>query len=81
MSTDEQELTWKINNVREAISLDWKNLATKNLTADRRKAIREHLNICNSTLNDLKDLVERNRAASQKSKLENHQRLRRSSAD
>src|ERR1035437_2127658 len=50
MSTDEQELTWKINNVREAISLDWKNLVTKNLTADRRKAIREHLNICNSTL-------------------------------
>ena len=81
MSTDEQELTWKINNFREAISLDWKTLATKNLTADRRKAIREHLNICNSTLNDLKDLVERNRAASQKSKLENHQRLRRASAD
>ena len=66
MSTNEQELRWKIDNVRESISLDWKNLATKNLTADRRKAIREHLNICNSTL---KDLVERNRAASQKAKL------------
>jgi hypothetical protein len=79
MSTDEQELTWKINNFQEAISLDWKTLATKNLIADRRKAIREHLNICNSTLNDLKDLVERNRSASQKSKLENHQR--RSSTD
>ena len=78
MSTDEQELTWKINNVRESISLDWKNLATKNLTADQRKAIREHLEICNSTL---KDLVERSRSASQKSKLENHQRLRRSSTD
>jgi hypothetical protein len=78
MSTDEQELTWKIDNVRESISLDWKNLATKNFTADQRKAIREHLNICNSTL---KDLVERNRAASQKTKLENHQRLRRSSTD
>jgi hypothetical protein len=47
MSTDEQELTWKIDNVRESISLDWKNIATKNLTADQRKAIREHLNICN----------------------------------
>ena len=78
MSTDEQELTWKINNVRESISLDWKNLATKNLTVDQRKAIREHLNICNSTL---RDLVERNRAASQKSKLENHLRLWRSSTD
>ena len=70
MSTDEQELRWKIDNVRESISLDWKNLATKNLTADRRKAIREHINICNSTL---KDLVERSRSASQNSKLENHQ--------
>jgi hypothetical protein len=67
MSTGEQELTWKIDNVREAISLDWKHLATKNLTADQRNAIREHLNICNSTL---RDLVERNRAASQKAKLD-----------
>jgi hypothetical protein len=67
MSTGEQELTWKIDNVRESISLDWKNLATKNLTADQRSAIREHLNICNSTL---RDLVERNRAASQKAKLD-----------
>jgi hypothetical protein len=75
MSTDEQELRWKIDNVRESISLDWANLASKNLTADRRKVIREHLDICNSTLKDLKDLVERNRSASQKSKLENHQRL------
>ena len=57
MSINEQELRWKIDNVREFIGLDWKNLATKNLTADQRKAIREHLNICNSTL---KDLVERN---------------------
>src|ERR1039457_5647246 len=61
MSTDEQELTWKIDNVREAINLNWKTLATKSLTADQRKAIREHLNICNSTL---KDLVERSRSDS-----------------
>jgi hypothetical protein len=78
VSTDEQDLTWKIDNIRESISLDWKNLATRNLTADQRKAIREHLNICNSAL---KDLVDRNRSASQKSKLENHQRIRRSDAD
>ena len=76
--TDEEKLKGYIDEVREAICLDWKNLTTKNLTADQRKAIREHLNICNSTL---KDLVERNRAASQKTKLENHQRLRRSSTD
>ena len=75
MSTDEQVLTWKIDNVREEISLDWAILASKELPADRRKVIREHLEICYSTLKDLKDLVERNRSASQKSKLENHQRL------
>jgi hypothetical protein len=81
MSTDEQELRWKINNVRESISLDWANLAMKNPSADRRKVIREHLDICYSTLKDLKDLVERNRSASQKSKLENHQLLRRMKPD
>ena len=52
MSADEQDLTWKINNVREAIDLDWKNLASKNLTGDQLKAIREHLHICNSSLKD-----------------------------
>jgi hypothetical protein len=67
MNTDEQELAWKIDRVREEISLDWKNLASNELPADRRKAVREHLQICNSTL---KDLVERNRAASQKAKLD-----------
>ena len=79
MSTDEQVLTWKIDNVREEISLDWAILASKELPADRRKVIREHLEICNSSLKTLKDLAERNRSASQKSKLENHKRLRRSS--
>jgi hypothetical protein len=78
VSAEEQNLEWKINNIRESISLDWKNLATRNLTADQRKAIREHLNMCNSAL---KDLVERNRAASQKSKLENYQLIRRTDAD
>jgi hypothetical protein len=77
MNTDEQELMWKIDNVRESISLDWANLATKNLSANRRKVIREHLDICYSALKELKDLVERNRSASQKSKLENYQRISR----
>ena len=73
MSTDEQVLTWKIDNVREEISLDWAILASKELPADRRKVIREHLEICNSSLKTLKDLAERNRSVSQNSKLENHQ--------
>ena len=81
MSTDKQELAWKINRVREEIGLDWAILASKELPADRRKVIMEHLEICNSSLKTLKDLVERNRSALRKSKLENHQRLRRCSTD
>ena len=81
MSTEEQVLGWKIDNVRESISLDWAILASRDLPADRRKVIMEHLEICNSSLKTLKDLAERNRSASQKSKLENHKRLRRSSMD
>ena len=75
--TAEQDLNWKIHNVRESIGLDLANLASKNLTADRRRAIWEHLNICHSTLKSLKELVGRNRAASQKSKLEQHESLQR----
>jgi hypothetical protein len=66
MSTDEQELTWKINNVREEIDLDLKKLASKDLPANQRRVIIEHLQMCNSSL---KDLVDRNRA-SQKAKLD-----------
>ena len=76
--TDEEELGWKIDTVRESIRLDWENLASKSLIPDKRKAIREHLEICTSAL---KDLVERNRSASQKSKLDKHQRLLRPSTN
>jgi hypothetical protein len=69
MSNDEQDLTWKINNIREEISLDLKKLASKDLPAEQRKAIREHLQICNSSLKILKDLVERSRDASHASHL------------
>jgi hypothetical protein len=64
MSTLEQELRWKIDNVRESISLDWTVLASKDLPADKRKVIREHLAICNHSLKILKELAERNRSAS-----------------
>jgi hypothetical protein len=79
--TDEEKLRGYIDEVRAAIRLDWMNLATKPLVADERKAIRQHIEKCHSALKDLKDLVERSRSASQKYKLENHQRLRRSSTD
>jgi hypothetical protein len=73
---DEENLKWEINSVRESIEFDWANLASKSLTADKRKAFREHLEICVSTL---RKLVERNRSASQNSKLGDHQRQRRPS--
>ena len=76
--TDEEKLSWDIDEVREAIRLDWANLASKNLTPGKRKGIREHLEMCTSAL---RDLVERNRSASERSKLGNHQRLRRSSTN
>ena len=75
MSNGEQELTWKLNYIREEINLDLKKLASKDLSADQRIVIREHLHICNSSIRTLKDVAEKNRAASQKSKLENQQRL------
>ena len=67
MMTDEERVRWKIATVRDAISLDWANLASKNLPPEKRKAISQHLEMCTSAL---RDLVERNRSASQKPKLE-----------
>lgn len=45
---------FEIRLIREAISQDWSELASKNLTAEQRKAVRDHLdmNIC-----ALRDLV------------------------
>jgi len=67
MSADQQDLTWKINNVREEIDRDLKRLASKELSGYQLKVIIEHLQMCNSSL---KELVERNRAASLKAKLD-----------
>jgi hypothetical protein len=51
--TDEEKLRGYIDEIREAIHLDWMNLATKPLTADGRKAVRQHLEKCHSTLKSL----------------------------
>jgi hypothetical protein len=59
MMTDEEKLRWHTDEVREAIRLDWAELASKHLTADRRKAIREHLGMCHSALKDLLDRLDR----------------------
>jgi DNA-binding GntR family transcriptional regulator len=52
--TDEEKLRSYIDDLREAISLDLANLATKHLTADERKAMRQHLAKCHSALKELK---------------------------
>ena len=56
----------KIRSVREAISQDWSKLAEKNLTSGQRKAIREHLDI---RVTELQNLVGRDRGAKLRNKL------------
>lgn len=51
---------WKIQEVREAISQDWNQLASKNLTREQRRALREHLEM---NLATLRHLIERNQLA------------------
>jgi hypothetical protein len=70
MSADEEELRWKIDNVRESISRDWATLASKDLPAEKRKLVREHLNMCTSSLKLLKDMSKQNRVTLPDSKLE-----------
>ena len=73
--TDEERLQWEIDAVRESIHLDWVDLASKDLPPDKRKAIRQHLEMSTKAL---KDLVERNQSAAQKIKLERFRSLRQS---
>jgi len=58
MMTDEEKLRWYIDEVRESIRLDWAELASRNLTTDKRKAISQHLGMCHSGLKDLLDRLE-----------------------
>ena len=54
MDTDENDLMRQIQMIRESIRLDWKNLASKKLTFDQRKAIREDIQMCISAVRELK---------------------------
>jgi hypothetical protein len=54
MDTDENDLMRQIQMIRESIRLDWKDLASKKLTFDQRKAIREDIQMCISALRELK---------------------------
>jgi hypothetical protein len=69
--SDDEKLRWEIATLRESIRLDWAMLASKSVTADQRKAIRERLEICISALNGFLDRLDLRHARpiSQKSKL------------
>lgn len=67
MISDEERINWEIDTVRRAISIDWAKLASKRLTPEKRKIIREHLAM---NIAALHDLVELKQSASQNLKLE-----------
>jgi hypothetical protein len=71
----EENLKWEIDAVRESIRQDWAMLASKELTAEQRKAVKEHLL---AYVHTLEELVKRNRSVSQKLKNEKYKKLRRS---
>jgi len=50
--TEYEKLRRDIATLRESIHLDWVDLASKNLSAEERVAIRQHSTLC------VKDLVE-----------------------
>ena len=45
---------WKIQSVRDAISRDWIALSAKNLPIEKRRAVREHLEMNVATLRALR---------------------------
>ena len=60
--TDRARTDWEIQIVREAISRDWAELASSNLSTDQRRAMREHLSV---HVTALRQLVERHPLAFQ----------------
>jgi hypothetical protein len=50
---DDPSHEWQVQTVREAISQDWIRLATKNLTSEQRKAVRDHLEMNVAALREL----------------------------
>jgi hypothetical protein len=63
MDSDEFE----IQAIRASIDQDWSELASGKLTAEQRKARREHLEM---NVDALRDLVQRSQLAKQRAKLQ-----------
>jgi hypothetical protein len=51
----DKDLEWEIAELRQSIERDWFDLASKNITADRRKALIDHLSLCNTSLKMLRE--------------------------
>ena len=62
---DAARIDWEFLIVREAISRDWASLASNDLSAEQRRAVREHLTV---HVTALRELVERHRLALQSMK-------------
>jgi len=48
-----EKTAWEIETLRQSIDRDWAELATKDLSAERRRRITEHLAISNQALKDV----------------------------
>jgi hypothetical protein len=59
VSGDEETLRWEIATLRAAISVDWVALASRK-TSDiaKRKAVRDHLDVCTCALRDAAEKLE-----------------------
>jgi len=57
--TEEETLAWEIEEIRKEIEIDWAKLASRTLPPDKRKTIREHLELCNSSLKILREKLDR----------------------
>jgi len=51
--SEESRKDWEIRVIRDAISRDWAYLEVNDLSAEQRRAIREHLAVHVSALRDL----------------------------
>ena len=50
---EESRKDWEIRVIRDAISRDWADLAANELSAEQRRAIREHLAVHVSAFRDV----------------------------
>jgi hypothetical protein len=54
MAGSESSLDWQLHHVRDAIATDWDVLASGKLAADKRRSLREHLEMNLAALRELK---------------------------